>query len=73
MTPELRNVRQQEAVKAFERAGGILRRNTKRGHAVIKMPNGNLVSIPTGIVKIGLLRSEIAKAGLTEEEFREFL
>ena len=66
-------MRQQEAVKAFERAGGILRRRTKRGHAVIKMPNENVVSLPTGTIKIGLLRSEITKAGLTEEEFREFL
>jgi hypothetical protein len=69
----LRNVKQQDAIKALERAGGILRRRTKRGHAVIKMPNGVVVSLPTGVVKVGLLISEIKKAGLTEEAFIELL
>jgi len=47
-----------EALRAFLRADGI-ERKTKGGHRVIKMPNGHLVSLPTGILKIGLLESEI--------------
>lgn len=36
----------------------------------LKMPNGLIVTIPMkGDVKVGLLRSAINKAGLTEEEF----
>jgi hypothetical protein len=37
------------------------------------MPNGQTVSLPTGILKIGLLRSQIKAAGLTDEEFSELL
>jgi predicted RNA binding protein YcfA (HicA-like mRNA interferase family) len=61
-------VNQDRAVKAFERAGGQLKK-TKRGHAVLKMPNGRLVSLPSGILKKGLLTQQIKVGGLTVDEF----
>ena len=40
----------------------------------IKIPNGMIVTIPgKGELKIGLLKSAIYKAGLTEELFLESL
>jgi predicted RNA binding protein YcfA (HicA-like mRNA interferase family) len=40
----------------------------------IKMPNGQLVTIPQQAeLKIGLLKAAIRKAGLTEEEFLDLL
>lgn len=66
------DISQQEAIKAFERAGGVLRRS-KRGHAVLKMPNGRLASLPSGKLKRGLLESQIKRAGLTVDTFLGFL
>lgn len=41
---------------------------------MIKMPNGQLLSIPDhGAVKAGLLQAAIRKAGLTVDEFLSFL
>jgi predicted RNA binding protein YcfA (HicA-like mRNA interferase family) len=38
------------------------------------MPNGIIITIPAkGELKVGLLRSAIRKAGLTEEQFLELL
>ncbi len=68
----LRNVRGRKAIRAFEKAGGMVRKG-KGSHVNIKMPNGQLITIPTGEVKIGLLKTAIRKAGLTEEEFMELL
>ena len=40
----------------------------------IKMPNGQLITIPvSGELKIGLLKAAIKKAGLNEEEFEKLL
>jgi len=40
----------------------------------IKMPNGQLVTIPLHReLKIGLLKAAIRKAGLTEEQFSDLL
>ena len=69
MTPSSRNVRQAEAVKVFVKWGGVERKQSKRGHRIIKMPNGRIVSLPTGILKVGLLLHEVKMAGKTEEEF----
>jgi len=33
------------------------------------MPNGKLVSLPSGKLKVGLLESQIKRAGLTVNEF----
>lgn len=58
-----------DAVKVFVKAGGIVRQG-KGDHVNIKMPNGQLITIPvSGDLKIGLLKSAIRKLGLDDEEF----
>ena len=69
----LHNVKGKDAVRAFVKAGGV-RRPGKGDHVNIKMLNGQLLTIPvSGTVKIGLLKAAIKKAGLTEEEFAQWL
>ena len=69
----LKNVRGRKAIRAFEKAGGVVRKG-KGSHVNIKMPNGQLVTIPAaGEVKLGLLKAAVRKAGLTEEEFIDLL
>ena len=68
-----RNVKGQDAVKAFVKAGGIVR-SGKGDHVNLKMPNGQIITIPVPKdLKIGLLKAAIKKAGLTEEEFSNLL
>ena len=64
----LHNIRGKDAARAFADAGGKVR--TGNGdHVNLKMPNGQLITIPvSGTIKIGLL-----KIGLTEEEFERLL
>jgi predicted RNA binding protein YcfA (HicA-like mRNA interferase family) len=66
-------LRPQDVIGALERAGGKIR--TGRGsHVNIKMPNGQLITIPFhGQVKVGLLRAALRKAGLPVEEFLRLL
>jgi predicted RNA binding protein YcfA (HicA-like mRNA interferase family) len=62
-----------EAIKAFLKAGGTVRHG-KGDHINVKMPNGQLITIPvSGDLKIGLLKSAIRKAGLDDEEFMMLL
>ena len=69
----LRGVSGKDAVKAFVRAGGVMRRG-KGDHVNIKMPNGQIITIPVSRdLKIGLLKSAIKKAGLDDEEFMMLL
>lgn len=69
----LRGVSGKEAVKAFIKAGGVVRQG-KGDHVNIKMPNGQLITIPvSGDLKIGLLMSAIRKAGLDGDEFVRLL
>jgi predicted RNA binding protein YcfA (HicA-like mRNA interferase family) len=66
---QLRGVGGEDAIRAFLKAGGS-RRWGKGDHVNIKMPNGQLITIPNHReVKVGLLKAAIRKAGLTEEEF----
>lgn len=70
---QFRGVGGEEAVKAFVKAGGI-RRSGKGDHVNIKMPNGQLITIPCHReLRIGLLKATIRKAGLTEEQFLDLL
>ncbi|GBC96362.1 hypothetical protein HRbin16_02164 [bacterium HR16] len=70
---QLRGLKGEEVVKAFERAGGVVRKG-KGSHVNIKMPNGALITIPMAAeVKVGLLKAAIHRAGLSEEEFISFL
>ena len=69
----LRGIRGRKAIRAFEKAGGTVRKG-KGSHVNIKMPNGQLITIPiTRELKIGLLKAAIRKAGLTEKEFMDLL
>jgi predicted RNA binding protein YcfA (HicA-like mRNA interferase family) len=73
MARDLRGIRGKDAVKAFFRAGGA-ERPGKGDHINIKMPNGMIITVPgKGELKIGLLKSAIHKAGLTEEQFLNLL
>jgi predicted RNA binding protein YcfA (HicA-like mRNA interferase family) len=66
-------LRSEAVIRAFENAGGV-RRHGKGSHVNVKMPNGQLITIPGhGEVKIGLLQAAIRRSGLTVEEFLELL
>lgn len=68
-----RGLKSEDVIRAFEGAGGI-RRSGKGSHVNIKMPNGQLVTIPDhGNVKVGLLQTAIRKSGLTVDQFLGFL
>jgi len=70
---KLRGVKGEEAIKAFIKAGGKLRKG-KGDHVNIKMPNGMIITIPgKGELKVGLLKAAIRKASLTEDQFLELL
>jgi predicted RNA binding protein YcfA (HicA-like mRNA interferase family) len=59
----------QDAIKGFYKAGGEPRKG-KGDHINIKMPDGQLKTIPiSGEVKICLLKASIRKPGLMEEGF----
>ena len=69
----LRGIKGKEAIKSFVKAGGIERKG-KGDHVNVKMPNGQIVTIPgSKELKIGLLKAVLKKAGLTEEEFLRLL
>jgi predicted RNA binding protein YcfA (HicA-like mRNA interferase family) len=69
----MRSVSGKDAVKAFVKAGGVVRQG-KGDHVNIKMPNGQLLTIPvSGDLKIGLLKSAIRKSGLDDEDFLKLL
>lgn len=65
-------MRQRQVVRALVKAGGDERKG-KGSHVTVKMPNGHRASIPYGIVKVGLLQTEIRKSGLTVEQFLKLL
>jgi predicted RNA binding protein YcfA (HicA-like mRNA interferase family) len=70
---KLRGIKGEEAIRAFVKAGGEKKRG-KGDHVNVKMPNGQIVTMPSSKeVKIGLLKAAIRKAGLTEEKFLELL
>jgi len=72
--PEFRNIRPSDAIKAFERAGGVVR-SGKGSHVNIKMPHGQIITFSGSRrpVKIGLLKAMIRKSGMTEEDFSQYL
>ena len=68
-----RGVKAEAVVRAFEKAGGQ-RRPGKGSHVNVKMPNGQLITIPGhGEIKVGLLQAALRKAGLSVPEFLELL
>jgi hypothetical protein len=44
-------------------------RETKKNYRMVTMPNGGLLSIPSGTLKRGLLGRLITRAGVTSQEF----
>jgi|LSQX01.1.fsa_nt_gb predicted RNA binding protein YcfA (HicA-like mRNA interferase family) len=73
MKKSLAGINGKKALKVFIKAGGVERKG-KGDHKNVKMPNGQLVTLPQSKeLKIGLLKSVIKKAGMTEEEFLELL
>jgi len=70
---KLRGIRGKRAIKAFVNAGGVEKQG-KGDHINVKMPNGLIITIPASSeIKVGLLKTAIRKAGLTEEEFIKLL
>ena len=72
----LHNLRPEKVIKAFER-GGWVNQGQRGSHVkLIKHGNPNILSIPVHKgkpIKIGLLKDQIRKAGLKEEEFLNLL
>ncbi len=69
MSGELHNIKGKDAIKAFVRFGGV-EKPGKGDHINVKMPNGMIITIPGNKeLKIGLLKSAIRKAGMSEEQF----
>jgi predicted RNA binding protein YcfA (HicA-like mRNA interferase family) len=72
----LHNLKPEKVVKAFERAGWINKGQRGSHVKLIKPGNPNILSIPVHKgkpMKIGLLKDQIRKSGLTEEEFLKLL
>ena len=67
---ELRDIDARDAIRALERAGGITR-SGKEDHVNVKMPNGRIVTLSAarGPVKIGILKSVLRKADLSQDQF----
>jgi len=72
----LHNLKPEKVVKAFERAGWINKGQRGSHVKLIKSGNPNILSIPVHkgkSIKIGLLKDQIKKSGLTEEAFLKLL
>lgn len=68
----LHNLKPDRVIKAFERAGWMVRKQTGSHVKLTKEGSPYILSIPVHKgkpIKQGLLRDQIAKAGLTVEEF----
>jgi predicted RNA binding protein YcfA (HicA-like mRNA interferase family) len=72
----LHNLKPEKVIKAFERAGWLNKRQKGSHVKLIKTGNPNILSIPVHKgkpIKIGLIKDQIKKSGLTEEEFLKIL
>jgi predicted RNA binding protein YcfA (HicA-like mRNA interferase family) len=71
----IHNLKPNRVIKAFERAGWVVRKQTGSSHVVLKKEgNPNLLTVPvhkSKPIKKGLLLAQIKTAGLTIEEFLE--
>jgi len=68
----LHNLKPDRVIKAFERAGWKIKGQRGSHVKLTKEGNMNILSIPVHKgkpIKQGLLRDQIAKSGLTVEEF----
>jgi predicted RNA binding protein YcfA (HicA-like mRNA interferase family) len=74
--PKLPRITEEEALRAFERAGFVEQRVTDSHHVLKKEGNRFILSIPVHKGKIigsGLLRAAIRMSGLTVEQFTALL
>jgi len=74
MSRELRGVTGKQAISAFEKAGfRVLRR--KGSHCLLHKEGAALLVIPVHSrpLKIGLLKKELKKAGLSVEQFKRLV
>jgi predicted RNA binding protein YcfA (HicA-like mRNA interferase family) len=72
----LHNLKPENAIRSFERAGWVNKGQRGSHVKLIKYGNPNILSIPVQRrkpIKIGLLKDQIRKPGLTEEEFLRLL
>ncbi len=72
----LYNLKPEKVINAFERAGWVNKGQRGSHVKLVKPGNPNILSIPVHKgkpIKIGLLKDQMRKAGLTEEEFLELL
>ena len=70
---KLRDMKPDQVVRAFERAGFTLSR-VAGSHYIMTRPGTSVVSIPRHTkVKIGLLLAKIKAAGMSYDEFEELL
>ena len=71
---QLRNVRFERALRAFERLGYRVDRVSGAHHVLVHPQKGILV-LPghTGAVKVGILMDALRKAGISVEQFQEQL
>jgi predicted RNA binding protein YcfA (HicA-like mRNA interferase family) len=68
----LHNLKPDRVIKTFERAGWKARKQTGSHVKLTKEGSANILSIPVHKgkpIKQGLLRNQIAKTGLTVEDF----
>jgi predicted RNA binding protein YcfA (HicA-like mRNA interferase family) len=68
----LHNLKPEKVISAFERAGWVNKGQRGSHMKLIKQGNPNILSIPFHKgkpIKIGLLKDQIRKSGLTEGEF----
>ena len=72
----LHNLKPEKVIKTFEKAGWTNRGQRGSHVKLTKEGNSNILSIPVHKgkpVKIGLLKDQIRKADLTDEEFLKLL
>ncbi len=68
----INNLKPERVIKAFQQAGWTAERQTGSHVHMSKVGNPNILSIPVHKgkpIKQGLLRNQIAKSGMTVEEF----
>ena len=68
-----RNVKQNQAIRAFIRLGGVETYEGKGSHRRVLMPNGQKLTRPAGTLTIGLLTDAVKQAGVSVDEFIEAL
>jgi predicted RNA binding protein YcfA (HicA-like mRNA interferase family) len=72
----LNNLKPEKVIRAFEKAGWTNRGQRGSHVKLTKIGNSNILSIPVHKgkpIKIGLLKDQIKKGGLTEKDFLELI